>query len=85
MTAKEEPITFTGTVTYVYPTLKPETRTIPVRIELANRGQKLKPNMYADIELAMPARGNMLAAPASAVIDSGAGVMFRLPATKEMA
>ena len=29
--------TFEGRITYVYPTLKAETRTIPVRIELANQ------------------------------------------------
>ncbi|WP_332689314.1 efflux RND transporter periplasmic adaptor subunit, partial [Devosia sp.] len=35
--------TFEGRITYVYPTLKAETRTIPVRVELANPGQLLKP------------------------------------------
>ena len=64
--------TFTGTITYVYPTLRPETRTIPVRIELANRGERLKPNMYAQVEVATPARAQTLMVPSSAVIDSGA-------------
>lgn len=63
--------TFTGTVTYVYPTLKPETRTVPVRIELANSRDRLKPNMYAQVELATAGRGKVLTVPASAVIDSG--------------
>ena len=43
---------FEGTVTYVYPTLTAATRTIPVRIELRNPGQLLKPAMYAQVELA---------------------------------
>ena len=30
---------FEGTITYVYPTLKPETRTVPVRLEIANPRQ----------------------------------------------
>ena len=42
---------FEGKVTYVYPTLKPETRTVPVRVELANPRQLLKPAMYAQVEL----------------------------------
>jgi membrane fusion protein, copper/silver efflux system len=64
--------TFTGTITYVYPTLKPETRTIPVRIELPNPGQQLKPGMFAEVELAanMNVRKGVTV-PVSAVIDSG--------------
>jgi membrane fusion protein, copper/silver efflux system len=63
--------TFTGRITYVYPTLKPETRTIPVRVELANPGQLLKPAMFAEVELAAGGKGNVLTVPSSAVIDSG--------------
>jgi len=62
---------FTGTVAYIYPTLKAETRTIPVRIELANPGGLLKPAMYASVELAVGGRGKVVTVPISAVIDSG--------------
>ena len=62
---------FAGAVTYVYPTLKPETRTVQVRIELPNPGQLLKPGMFAQVELAVPARRNTVTVPVSAVIDSG--------------
>ncbi|MDA8259104.1 MAG: efflux RND transporter periplasmic adaptor subunit [Betaproteobacteria bacterium] len=62
---------FTGTVAYIYPTLKAETRTIPVRIELANPGGLLKPAMYASVELATGGRDKLLTVPVSAVIDSG--------------
>jgi hypothetical protein len=41
---------FSGKVAYIYPTLKAETRTVPVRIELANPGGLLKPAMYASVE-----------------------------------
>jgi RND family efflux transporter MFP subunit len=61
---------FEGRVTYVYPTLKAETRTAQLRIELANPGGRLKPAMYAQAELPT-AGGPVLAVPASAVIDSG--------------
>ena len=63
--------TFQGRITYIYPTLKPETRTVPVRIELANPGQLLKPAMFTQVEVQVGARAPVLAVPDSAVIDSG--------------
>jgi Cu(I)/Ag(I) efflux system membrane fusion protein len=48
---------FEGKVTYVYPTLKAETRTVPVRVELANPGLLLKPAMFAQVELSVSAKG----------------------------
>ncbi len=62
---------FTGRVAYVYPTLNPETRTVPVRVELANPGGLLKPGMFAQVELPVGARGKVITVPLSAVIDSG--------------
>jgi RND family efflux transporter MFP subunit len=62
---------FEGTITYVYPTLKPETRTVPVRLELANPRQLLKPAMFAEVELPVGGKGNVLTVPRSAIIDSG--------------
>ena len=62
---------FEGKVTYVYPTLKMETRTVPVRVELANPGLLLKPSMFAQVELPVSAKGPVLTVPVSAVIDSG--------------
>lgn len=63
--------TFTGALSYVYPTLKAETRTVAVRIELANPGNLLKPGMFAEVELPVSAKGAVLTVPNSAVIDSG--------------
>ena len=62
---------FSAKVTYVYPTLNAQTRTVPVRLELANPGGLLKPAMYADIELAAPSKGKVLTVPTSAVIFGG--------------
>ncbi len=62
---------FEGRITYVYPTLKAETRTVPVRVELANPRQLLKPAMYAQVELQVGAATPVLTVPDSAVIDSG--------------
>ena len=63
--------TFSGRVTYVYPTLKAETRTVAVRVELANPGLLLKPGMFAQVELPVSAKGQVVTVPVSAVIDSG--------------
>jgi Cu(I)/Ag(I) efflux system membrane fusion protein len=62
---------FSGRATYVYPNLTPETRTIPVRIELSNPGGVLKPGMYASVELSGGGRAKAITVPHSAVIDSG--------------
>ena len=63
---------FTGTVTFIYPTVTPETRTAKVRIELPNPAGQLKPAMYARVEIASSkGRGKVLAVPDSAVLDTG--------------
>ena len=62
---------FEGKVSYVYPTLKPETRTVPVRIELPNPGLMLKPSMFAQVEVTVAGRAPAVTVPLSAVIDSG--------------
>lgn len=62
---------FEGRIAYVYPTLNAATRTVPVRIELANPGLLLKPSMFGAVELSAGGRGAVLAVPDSAVIDSG--------------
>ncbi|MEW6163947.1 MAG: efflux RND transporter periplasmic adaptor subunit [Pseudomonadota bacterium] len=60
-----------GRVSYVYPTVNPQTRTVPVRIELANPGGLLRPSMYANVDLKVSAGGTVTTVPISAVIDSG--------------
>jgi len=62
---------FAGAVTYVYPTLTAATRTVPVRVELANPGGLLKPGMFAQVEVPVAAPAGAVSVPLSAVIDSG--------------
>lgn len=62
---------FEGRVTYIYPTLKTETRTAGVRVELTNPGLLLKPAMFAQVEFAVDAKMPVLTVPDTAVIDSG--------------
>jgi membrane fusion protein, copper/silver efflux system len=62
-----------GRVAFIYPDIKPETRTARVRIELPNPDGRLKIDMYADVLFQAGAdRAPMAAVPDSAVIDSGA-------------
>jgi len=62
--------TFSGRIAYIYPYLNMETRTNRVRIEVANRNFKLKPQMYANLDLHVE-YGTKLAIPFDAVLDSG--------------
>lgn len=61
---------FQGRIGFVYPTIDPQTRTAKVRFELDNRGEILKPGMYANVELTIPL-GTRLAVPKDAVLESG--------------
>jgi Cu(I)/Ag(I) efflux system membrane fusion protein len=58
-------------VAYIYPTLKAETRTVPVRVELANPGGLLKPGDVCQCRSGGRRRARVLTVPLSAVIDSG--------------
>ncbi len=62
---------FTGKVTLIYPHLMAETRTGRLRIELPNPDEVLRPDMYADVEIATGAETPVLTVSNSAVIDSG--------------
>lgn len=59
-----------GRVSYIYPTLDPATRTIRVRVELANPDLALKPGMYTNVDLGIESAEGVLI-PEDAVLDSG--------------
>ena len=61
----------TGTISYIYPTLNPETRTVRVRVVLPNRDLRLKPGMYATIRITGGTRDAVLTVPRSAVLSTG--------------
>lgn len=63
--------TFTGMVTYIYPFMEKETRTVKVRIEFNNPRGELKPDMYARVHIASGAERKGLAVPKEAVIRGG--------------
>ncbi|MDN3563545.1 efflux RND transporter periplasmic adaptor subunit [Paeniroseomonas aquatica] len=63
---------FAGKVTFVYPTVNATTRTARVRIEIPNADQRLKPDMYATVEIAASVgTASMVVVPDSSVLDSG--------------
>jgi len=61
---------FEGMIAFTDPFLNPETRTIRVRVNIANPDQRLKPNMYARATIRLP-MGSFLAVPENAVLQSG--------------
>jgi Cu(I)/Ag(I) efflux system membrane fusion protein len=63
--------TFTGKVTFVYPTVEPETRTARIRIELPNEDGLLKPDLYGTVEIGAGDTMAAVSIPESAVLDSG--------------
>ena len=61
---------FTGKAIYIYPYLDPNTRTAKVRFEFPNPYGKLKPEMYANVEIKVHL-GRKLTVPEGAIIDTG--------------
>lgn len=61
---------YNGRVTYILPTLDPQTRTVKVRLEFANPNFDLKPDMYSEVNLKID-YGTQVVVPQSAVLDSG--------------
>ncbi|MBI5685343.1 MAG: efflux RND transporter periplasmic adaptor subunit [Verrucomicrobia bacterium] len=62
--------TYESKVTFLYPHLEAQTRRAEVRLEVDNPNHELRPQMWANVEIEA-SFGEVLAAPASAVIDTG--------------
>jgi membrane fusion protein, copper/silver efflux system len=61
---------FRGNVSYIYPSLNAEARTVRVRLELPNPGLKLKPGMFGTVTVQTDAV-RTLVVPKEAVLDTG--------------
>jgi Cu(I)/Ag(I) efflux system membrane fusion protein len=61
---------FSSNIDYVYPTIAGDTRSAKVRFTISNPGNKLKPQMYTNVEVKIDL-GNKLVIPDDAVLDSG--------------
>ncbi|NBW75758.1 MAG: efflux RND transporter periplasmic adaptor subunit [Sphingomonadaceae bacterium] len=69
--------TFGGRIVAVLPAAQADSRTITVRIELVNRGGRLRPGMFAQVALG-GAGGAALLVPSEAVIRTGARTLVML-------
>ncbi|MBW3618577.1 MAG: efflux RND transporter periplasmic adaptor subunit [Proteobacteria bacterium] len=63
--------TFTGRVTTILPSAQAETRTLEARVELPNPNGRIRPGMFATVELTDRAQRPALLVPAEAVIRTG--------------
>ena len=63
--------TFQGKVSFIYPTIDLKTRTVQVRIDIANTDYKLKPAMLANVTIQSGESSTMVVIPETAVIRSG--------------
>lgn len=63
--------TRTGRITYIYPTINPDTRTAKVRVVLPNPGMRLKPGMYSTLRMDGSGSVATLGVPRSAVLQTG--------------
>ena len=59
-----------GRLSFIYPDVKPDTRTLTVRMEFPNPALRLKPGMFVNVELHR-GLGRRLTVPVDAVLDSG--------------
>lgn len=60
-----------GEVAFVYPDLDPKTRSLKVRLRFDNPGERLKPEMFADVAIFAEPRPDTVAVPREAVIRTG--------------
>src|SRR6185503_4797619 len=69
--------TFSGRVIFVDSVVNPETRTVNVRTEVANPDGRLKPDMFANVQIVTDANRAAISIPQSAILnDEGKTVVF---------
>ena len=62
---------FHGKITYIGDVLNEDTRTITVRAEVANNPTRLKPGMFANVQILLNGDSKVLVVPTSAVLEEG--------------
>jgi cobalt-zinc-cadmium efflux system membrane fusion protein len=69
--------TFTGRVIFVDNVVDPETRTVKVRTEVANPDGRLKPDMFANVQIVTNVNRAAISIPQAAVLnDEGKSIVF---------
>jgi membrane fusion protein, multidrug efflux system len=61
---------FAGTIKFISPTVDPQTGTFRARLELPDPSQRLKPGMFARVNIVYERRENALQVPRNAILDS---------------
>ena len=61
-------VTIEGRVTAISPQVDADTRNIKVEATVNNKGQRLRPGMFVNVSVGLPARQTVLAIPATAVL-----------------
>jgi membrane fusion protein, multidrug efflux system len=59
--------TFKGKVTAINPQLDPETRTLEVQATISNEKERLRPGMFATVNLILPEKDNVVVIPATSI------------------
>ena len=61
---------FVGTISRISPTVDPQTGTFRARVEVADATRRLKPGMFARVNIAYERRENALQVPRTAILDA---------------
>ena len=62
---------WTGKIIYLDPTLNQQTRTLRAYVEINNPDRKLRPEMYANVEIRVPAVSGIVKIPNEAILHTG--------------
>lgn len=60
---------FAGRISRIAPVFDPQTRTAEMEVEVPNTGYRLKPGMYARVDLTIDSRQNALTVPRTAIVE----------------
>jgi RND family efflux transporter MFP subunit len=60
-----------GTISFLQPSVDPQTRTMTARIQVPNPQMRLRPGMFVQVALQSPLGADAVAVPRSAVLDTG--------------
>ena len=73
-----ESSTFDGVVDLVGNLMDEHTRTVKMRVQVKNPGYKLRPGLFADVEVMIPLQGRMAVVPRTAIMsDAGKNFVFQ--------
>jgi cobalt-zinc-cadmium efflux system membrane fusion protein len=70
-------VVFSGKVIFISSVVDPDTRTVKVRTEVSNRDGRLKPDMFANVQIVTDVDRSSLSVPQAAVLsDNGQSIVF---------